>query len=103
MGPAIGSRRARSVCGPDPDYDRTGISGATARPARLAPDRTRCAAVPSGRDESRAPPSSSGAMFPTRQVGAGRRLVARLIRPLNRPFVNLTRPEHERKWQWGDP
>jgi hypothetical protein len=71
MGPAIGSRRARPVYGPDPDHDRPGLSGATACPARLAST--------------------------ARQVGAGRRLVARLIRHLDRPFVNLTRAEHERK------
>jgi hypothetical protein len=103
MGPAIGSRRARPGCGPNPDHYRTGISGATACPARLAPDRTRCAAVPSGRVESRAPPSSSVAMFPTRQVGAGCRLVARLIRHLSRPFVNLTRPSRTRSSNQTQP
>ena len=34
MGPASGSRRDRLGCGPDPDHDRPGLSGATARLAR---------------------------------------------------------------------
>jgi hypothetical protein len=38
MGLAIGSRRARPRCGPDPDDQRPGIPGTTARPARPAPD-----------------------------------------------------------------
>src|SRR5262249_11041207 len=37
-GLATGPRRARPGCGPDPDHDRPGIPGATARPARLAPN-----------------------------------------------------------------